>query len=240
MKATIGTAGWALPAAVRGDFGEGASNLARYATRFNGVEINSSFHRSHRSATWEAWAETVPAEFRFAAKLPKTITHQARLLGCEALADAFLAETEGLGSKLAVVLVQLPPSLAFDAAVAGPLLDRLVTGSRAAVACEPRHASWFDEAVDEWLAARRIARVAADPALCPAAARPGGARQLAYRRLHGSPRIYRSPYEPLAIAAYAEAIRALPAGTDAWCMFDNTASSAATANALELVDALGG
>jgi uncharacterized protein YecE (DUF72 family) len=45
---TIGTAGWALPAPVRDEFGEGESNLARYATRLGGFEVNSSFHRRHR------------------------------------------------------------------------------------------------------------------------------------------------------------------------------------------------
>ena len=66
-------------------FGPGDSALARYATRFDAVEVDSSFHRPHRRATWERWAATVPAGFRFSVKLPRTISldelrgHAARL-----------------------------------------------------------------------------------------------------------------------------------------------------------------
>ena len=56
----VGTAGWAIPAGVRDAFGAGASNLARYATRFDCVEINSSFHRRHRASTWARLAASVP------------------------------------------------------------------------------------------------------------------------------------------------------------------------------------
>jgi uncharacterized protein YecE (DUF72 family) len=56
----------------------------------------------------------VPEDFRFSAKLPKTITHKQRLIDAEALLESFLSEINGLGAKLAVILVQLPPSLAFD------------------------------------------------------------------------------------------------------------------------------
>jgi uncharacterized protein YecE (DUF72 family) len=76
----IGTAGWAIPRAVADRFAESGSALARYAGRFDAAEINSSFHRSHRPATYERWAATTPAEFRFAAKLPKSITHRGRLV----------------------------------------------------------------------------------------------------------------------------------------------------------------
>src|SRR5690242_19193416 len=111
---TIGTAGWALPAGVRDQLGEGESNLARYATRFGGVEVNSSFHRRHRASTWERWAASTPDDFRFSAKVPKTISHVQRLSECDALLAEFIEDVSGLGEKLAVVLLQLPPKLAFD------------------------------------------------------------------------------------------------------------------------------
>ena len=70
------------------------------------------------------------------------------------------------------------------------------------------------------------------PALVPAAAEPGGWRGLAYYRLHGSPATYRSSYDDGRLEAYA---RRLAGGTaPAWCIFDNTASSAATSDALKL------
>ena len=115
MDAVVGTAGWGISSAADA-FGAGESALARYATRFAGVEINSSFHRPHRPTTWTRWAESVPADFRFAVKLPKTITHERKLADCADLAQRFLDEASGLGPKLALLLVQLPPKLAFDAA----------------------------------------------------------------------------------------------------------------------------
>jgi hypothetical protein len=76
-KARIGCAGWSIPAAHRDRFGGGASALARYATRLHCVEINSSFHRSHKRETYARWAAAVPAQFRFAVKMPRTISHDA-------------------------------------------------------------------------------------------------------------------------------------------------------------------
>jgi uncharacterized protein YecE (DUF72 family) len=77
---------------------------------FSCAEINSSFHRPHRASTWEKWRDSVPSDFRFSVKLPKTVTHVARLVGTEELIAAFLGEAGLLGEKLAVLLVQLPPS----------------------------------------------------------------------------------------------------------------------------------
>jgi uncharacterized protein YecE (DUF72 family) len=77
-----------------------------------------------------------------------------------------------------------------------------------------------------------VARVAADPAKVPAAAEPGGWPGLVYHRLHGSPRMYYSPYEDAALDALAASLTS--AAADAWCVFDNTASGAAAADALRL------
>jgi uncharacterized protein YecE (DUF72 family) len=228
----VATAGWALPASVRDSFGDGASALARYATRLAGAEINSSFHRPHRRSTYERWAATVPDRFHFAVKLPKTISHEKRLIACDDAIAAFAEESAGLGDKRAVILVQLPPSLGFDPAFAA-FFDSLQARLRATIACEPRHPSWFDPAVDAWLVERRIARVAADPARHADAGRPGGWRGLTYYRLHGSPVIYRSAYDADTLRGIAAALRDDPAAAR-WCVFDNTAASAALPDALAL------
>ena len=235
MAAIIGTAGWAIPAAVRDRFAGEGTALQRYASVLRGVEVNSSFHRPHRRATWERWADSVPGDFRFAVKLPKTITHQRKLHDCDAEVARFLAEVAGLGPKLAILLVQLPPKLTFDPPICAPFFSALIAQTPARVVCEPRHPSWFDDAADALLDELEIARVAADPALVPAAARPGGWRGLTYLRLHGSPQMYRSSYPNDRLRAYAAAIAAeAAAGRPCWCMFDNTAASAALPDTLAL------
>jgi uncharacterized protein YecE (DUF72 family) len=231
----VGCAGWSLPRAVQDSFAEGASHLARYASRFPVTEINSSFHRPHQRSLYEKWAASVPEHFRFCAKLPKTITHERRLAGCEDLLDAFFAQAGGLGAKLACVLVQLPPSFAFDAALADTFLAQLRERFGSALALEARHASWFGEAPDALLRAARVARVLADPVRHEAGRAPGGWPQRVYLRLHGSPRVYYSSYETPVLEQLATRLRQAEAeGAEAWCIFDNTASGAAAGNALEL------
>lgn len=240
-KVRVGTAGWALPAPVRDAFPPAASNLARYAGRFDAVEINSCFHRPHRRATYERWAASVPDDFRFAVKLPKAITHGLKLWECEAEVARFADEVGGLGAKRGPVLVQLPPSLAFDSALTGAFFTGLNATLGGPIVCEPRHPSWFETEADALLTAYRIARVAADPAPVAAAAVPGGWRGLAYFRLHGSPSMYRSGYEPEARAQWAGRIRPLDeAGIPTWAIFDNTTSGRATPDALAFAEEAGG
>jgi uncharacterized protein YecE (DUF72 family) len=141
---------------------------------------------------------------------------------------------------LAVLLVQLPPKLAFDAELAAGFFADLQSLTTARIVCEPRHASWFEADAEGLLAQSSVARVAADPAPVPAGALPGGWPGLRYWRLHGSPRIYRSPYGPDRLADYASRIAAGSAGDEAWVMFDNTASSAATSDALFLLETFEG
>jgi uncharacterized protein YecE (DUF72 family) len=89
--------------------------------------------------------------------------------------------------------------------------------------------------VDAFLAERRIARVLADPARHPGGERPGGWQGLAYLRLHGSPRTYYSSYDDDILRALAARIaESLRQEQPVWCIFDNTASGAATHNALTL------
>ena len=215
------------------------SGLERYAARFDAVEINSSFHRPHRISTWERWRDSVPADFRFAVKVPRTITHEAKLVDIDEALVTFVGEAGALGDKLAVLLVQLPPKLEFDAAVAERFFATLASMSPAAIACEPRHASWFTDEADALLKRVTVARVAADPARHEGAGVPGGWRGLSYWRLHGSPVMYRSSYADR-IENYAAALREdVAADREAWCVFDNTASSAATGDALALKEALG-
>ncbi|MEA3038534.1 MAG: hypothetical protein QOE79_1047 [Sphingomonadales bacterium] len=230
----IGTAGWSLPRMQADAFPAEGGSLERYAGRFDCAEINSSFHRSHRSETWDRWARSVPDDFLFSAKLSKEVTHRRKLIDCAEPLAASIAEMRRLGDRLGVVLVQLPPSLAFDREVAGRFFDLLRGHWTGAVACEPRHPSWFTSEAECLLTEREVARVAADPAKAEGAGEPGGWRGLAYFRLHGSPVVYRSSYDDGRLEAYAQSLGTRASAAPVWCIFDNTASSAAIADALKL------
>jgi len=188
----IGTAGWTVPARYDADVPKGGSQLERYARALNAVEINSSFYRPHQRTTYEGWAAATPARFRFSVKMPRSITHFARLKNCDATLDRFAGEVTGLGAKLGVLLVQLPPTLAFDEQVADKFFKDLHARIATPVALGPRNASWFAPELNDWLAKRNVARVAADPARMEGAAEPGGWEGLVYYRWHGSPKIYYS------------------------------------------------
>lgn len=236
MQPVIGTAGWAIDAENRPFFPSDGSALQRYAGVLRGMEVNSSFHRPHRRSTWERWGASVPEDFRFAAKIPKEISHVRRLSDTNAQFEQFMSEAGGLGPKLAVLLLQLPPSLAFDEEVASGFLTMAASVTDVPVVCEPRHPSWFEREAGALLEGYHVARVAADPARVPDAAFPGGWRGMSYIRLHGSPIMYRSAYGEDRLRAYAAQVTAeMAAGRPVWCMFDNTASSAALGDALALV-----
>jgi len=252
---TIGIAGWALPRADAELFPPASfgSNLARYAAVFDAVEINSSFYRPHRPETYERWADSVPAGFRFAVKLPRSVTHEKRLQDVEAELDRFAAEAGALGEKLGWILVQTPPSLRFDPAAvaalfaglaerfgtrrpAGEPRDRAESSAHSRgqvfVACEARHGSWFGNEATALLREMEVIRVIADPP----AGEPGPfiatAGQAAYVRLHGSPLIYRSIYESERLAQVAAWLRKQHGG--ALVIFDNTMSGTQVRQAVQL------
>ena len=206
--------------------------LASYATRFQVVEINSSFYRPHQQKTYQRWASMVPRAFRFSVKLPQTISHELGLRGAGGLLDPFLAQTEGLGNKLAGFLLQLPPSLALDARAASAFFRSFRNRSDAGLVCEPRHASWFSARADDLFQRHGISRLGADPARVPEAAHPSAEPPWPYWRWHGSPRMYYSCYAEEALAGLAsqvEPLRNMP--TAPWVIFDNTAHGFAVANA---------
>jgi uncharacterized protein YecE (DUF72 family) len=235
----VGCAGWSILSRHTGLFDAGDSHLARYATRFDVVEINSSFYRPHAAKTYQRWAASVPRAFRFSVKLPKAITHDGRLRAAGAALSRFSGEVAGLGNKLGGLLVQLPPSLAFDARTADTFFAVLRRRLTVPVACEPRHPSWFESGVENIWQRYEVARVAADPARIPAASLPGGRGRWHYWRWHGSPRMYYDSYDEDRLRALAHALLAEATRSRvAWCIFDNTAGGHAIANAARLQELL--
>jgi len=204
--------------------------LYRYAQRFRCVEIDTSFYRSHRPATYTRWRDSVPSDFRFAVKLPKVISHAKRLVDVEPDLRAFLDETSELGDCRGPLLLQLPPSFAFDAAT----VERFFALARDAysgdLVVEPRHSSWFAGDFTTLLRQYGMSMVVADP---PQGRVPAStSNDLRYFRLHGSPRIYYSAYQKTELCELC--VRLAETAGACWVIFDNTASGAAASNALDL------
>jgi uncharacterized protein YecE (DUF72 family) len=160
----IGIAGWSVPAAYRIQSPAGRTHLEQYAEYFNAVEINSSFYRPHRLATYQRWRGSVPPGFRFSVKVPKSITHESRLAGCADEIALFTQSVSGLAEKLAVLLVQLPASFDFEEKAAREFLQILKDAFAAKIVWEARNPSWFAPGADDLFARFDITRVRADPA----------------------------------------------------------------------------
>lgn len=220
--------------------GEG-THLARYASRLNAVEINSSFYRPHQQRTYAKWASQVPDGFRFAVKFPREATHLSRLREPGAVIEEFAGQVGALGDRLGPILVQLPPGLAFESDVAGDFFARLREHFDGAIVCEPRHATWFTDELDDFWLRFEVSRVAADPARIAEAAIAAGAGPVRYWRLHGTPRVYYDAYGEERLEAWAAAMSEANAeGWDVWAIMDNTAMGHALGDALCLDAMLAG
>ena len=235
LECYVAVAGWSIRKEHVELFPSAGSHLQRYASRFDAVEINSSFYGSHQQQTYERWAESVPEHFRFSAKMPKWLTHERCLEDTGPDLSRFVGEVGGLGRKLGCLLVQLPPSLPYDPRTVERFFTALRARYRGPLVCEPRHPTWFTGAADRRLEAHGVGRVAADPSCGDEGDQPCGSQRIAYFRLHGSPVMYHSSYADEYLEALMDRIRAL-ADRPVWCVFDNTARGAATVNALQLRD----
>lgn len=142
------------------------TELALYAQWCNAVEGNTTFYAQPAARTIDKWLHQAPADFRFAFKLPRVITHDKRLRDVAVDVRSFLDAVEPLGERVGPVQVQLPGS--FGPESLEPLrsfLRRLP--SEWTWAIELRHRSFFDgssthNAVDEMCLERGIGRVVLD------------------------------------------------------------------------------
>jgi uncharacterized protein YecE (DUF72 family) len=126
--------------------------LRYYSERFPTVEINNTFYRMPAETMLVQWAEQVPESFQFTLKAPRRITHELRLREAESHVAEFVRRAGALGSKLGVLLFQLPPYLKKDLPRLRDFLYLLPSTTRAAF--EFRNESWQDDEVYELLRSR--------------------------------------------------------------------------------------
>ena len=135
--------------------------LAHYARYFNSVELDTTFYATPDEARVRHWAASVPDDFRFAAKTPRTVTHEGTLERNAPLMLEFVDTMRALEHKLGIILIQFPPSFA---AANAPKLRTLLSALPGDVrfAVEFRHSSWFNRNTEQLLEDHRVALVAGE------------------------------------------------------------------------------
>lgn len=164
MQLFLGTSGWDYADWVGPFYPDQLPKpqwLPYLASRMRTVEIDSTFYGAPRDSTVQKWVGQVPAGFRFSPKLPKAITHEARLRDCRAELEAFCASMRLFGDKLGVICIQLPPYFRqANASTLETFLGWLPDDLPFAI--EFRHESWMTSAMHDLVAAYRVAWVNTD------------------------------------------------------------------------------
>jgi uncharacterized protein YecE (DUF72 family) len=148
MPAFIGTSGFSYKEWKKNFYPKDlpdARFLSYYATRLNGVEIDSTFYRMPTDKALDAWRDATPPQFRFAIKANQKITHRERLVVPSEALTYLLQTLPRLGERLGVVLYQLPPNFKRDLGRLESFLIALPSSPRSAL--EFRHSSWFDDEI---------------------------------------------------------------------------------------------
>ncbi len=197
------------------------------------VEINTSFYRLHSPQTYARWSALTPPQFRFAVKLPRQITHFSALHDRETL-HRFYESTLGLGEKLGVWLIQLPPRLEWEEQSVARFFEAVRHLYEGRLVCEPRHPSWFTDAAESLMETWQVTRAIANPAPHPRGQQLLPWSDTVYYRLHGSPQRYISAYSSEFLSHLAGEVRSYLGSKQVWVIFNNTARGAALINALEI------
>ena len=206
--------------------------LEYYARHFDTVELNNPFYRQPERKTFEKWRRAVPDDFVYAVKLNRFITHIKRLGVERDSIERSYGTMTGLGPKLAVVLVQLPPRMKFDEDRADRFFS-LVAPRRRRHALEPRDASWFTDEALTFLRWRNVALVIGETPHWPT--HTAVTADFVYLRLHGPGKRYASAYDDATLREWAERIRAWRGdGLDVFAYFNNDELGYAPKNALRL------
>jgi uncharacterized protein YecE (DUF72 family) len=209
--------------------------LEFYAGHFTTVELNNTFYRLPSEAAFTAWYESSPADFTFAVKVSRFITHIKRLKGTEEAVERFIDRVRILGEKLGPLLYQLPPNMSRRDETLEAFLSTLPRELKHVV--EFRHQSWLDERVFEILHKYNIGFCAFDmPSVsCPLVA----TADFAYVRFHGSSELYASFYSDEELAGWAKGLADLAVNLKgAYIYFNNDFEAFAVRNAKTLRDYL--
>ena len=236
MIVRVGTSGWSY------DHWDGvlyphgtrpADRLAHYVRRFDTVELNASFYRWPRTATFAGWRRRLPPGFGLSVKAPRGLTHGRRLYAPEPWVDRLVQAWHELGGTRAVLLVQLAPDQPRDDARLDWFLGLLPSWMRVAV--EFRHPSWHTEDVYALLERHAAAYCVMSGAQLPCVLR--ATAPFVYVRMHGPDpqHLYAGSYPSADLRWWADRVREWAGdGRDVFMYFNNDGHGHAVRNAEEL------
>jgi uncharacterized protein YecE (DUF72 family) len=219
----VGTSGWSY------DHWDGVlyppgtpprDRLAHYVRRFDTVELNASFYRWPRQASFVSWRRRLPPGFVLSVKAPRGLTHARKLYAPEAWVPRLTSAWHELGERRGVLLVQLPPTQARDDARLAFFLGLLPPWLRVAV--EFRHDSWLHDDVFSLLERHGAAYVVMSGARLPCVLR--ATAPFVYVRLHGPDRehLYAGSYPEADLSWWADRVAEWAGqGRDVYAYFNN-------------------
>jgi uncharacterized protein YecE (DUF72 family) len=207
--------------------------LEHYAQFFATVESNNAFYRLPEHATFVAWRERTPPDFRWAVKASRFLTHIKRLREPEEPVARLMGRAAGLEHRLDAILLQLPPTLKADADLLRDSLAQFPAGTRVAV--EPRHDSWWTDEIRALLERYGAALCWADRGEKPIAPL-WRTTDWGYLRFHTGLENWR--YRPETLQLWADRLVATYGADDVLVYFNNDPGGAATIDAVHFADAV--
>lgn len=232
----IGTSGWSYDHWQDIVYPAGTpvrERLEWYVKRFDTVEANNTFYHWPRPATFAGWRERTPPGFQFTAKASRILTHRIKLLHPEKSIAYMEDGLRQLGEKRAVLLVQLPPGMAFDLPRLEYFLSQLPRDHRTAV--EFRHDSWNCEESYRALEQAGVAYCVMSGANLPCVLR--ATADFVYVRMHGpdTQHLYGGSYSEDDLRWWADRVREWKySGRDVYVYFNNDGNGYAVRNAERL------
>jgi uncharacterized protein YecE (DUF72 family) len=149
-----------------------ADYLKFYSTKFQTVEVDSTFYGTPSATTVEKWSEKTPPDFVFAAKIPQVITHDKVLVDCDSEFEDFVKTMDILGPKLGPIMFQFPkfdpwkfPKQDSFLGVLTPFLKKLPTDHKFVI--EIRNKTWLDAKFADVLREHNVALALTDTSFMP-------------------------------------------------------------------------
>lgn len=202
-----------------------------YCEHFSTLELNVTFYRFPQLSFLEGWYNKSPADFIFAVKAPRAITHYKKFNDTEKLIEDFYKTIrEGLKEKLGCVLFQMPPRFDYKAGRLQKIINSLDTSFNNVL--EFRHASWWSEEVYKELSKNNISFCGMSHPELPDKIIQN--TSVLYYRMHGVPELYKSLYSLEMLKSFVKKIESGGKTRKAFIYFNNDIDGSAIKNAKEM------